>query len=155
MNAIAATAEHRWDKVSNGEWAYVLESLPLFEGIGRRDLRRIAGEAEFAEFPRGESVVLWGERGNAFYVVLSGEAKAPGKPTDGTLAMGDYFGEIALLDGAPRSAAVIATSDLHVMRERPRAFNSMLERHPRLARRLLTELAGRVRALERHAKAGV
>jgi CRP/FNR family cyclic AMP-dependent transcriptional regulator len=155
MNAIAATAEHRWDKVSNGEWAHVLESIPLFEGIGRRDLRRIAGEAEFAEFPPGESVVLWGERGNAFYVVLSGEAKTPGKPTGGTLAMGDYFGEIALLDGAPRSAAVTATSDLHVMRVRRRAFNSMLERHPAFARRVLADLAGRVRALERHAKAGV
>jgi CRP/FNR family transcriptional regulator, cyclic AMP receptor protein len=151
MNEIAATAEHRWDKVSDREWARVLESLPLFEGIGKRDLRRIVRDAEFAEFPPGESVVLSGERGDAFYLVLGGEATAPAKPAHRTLTTGDYFGEISLLDGEPRSATVIATSDLHVMRLRRRAFDQMLERHPSLARKLLVELGTRVRMLERQA----
>jgi hypothetical protein len=44
MNAIAATAEHRWDKVSDGEWAHVLESLPLFEGSADATCERLGSD---------------------------------------------------------------------------------------------------------------
>jgi CRP-like cAMP-binding protein len=129
----------------------VLEALPLFAEIGKRDLRRIAGDAEFAEFAPGESVVLAGERAASFYVILGGEAAVLGKPTQRPLTTGDFFGEIAMIDGERRSASVIAMTDLHVMRLRQRTFNAMLERHPSLARMFLVELGTRVRALERHA----
>lgn len=154
VNAIAATRKPQWDKVSDREWANVLETLPVFAGIGKRDLRRIASEAEFAEFSPGDFVLLSGEAADAFYVILSGEARMPGKPASRTLRTGGYFGEIAMLDGEPRSASVVATSELHVMRLRRRPFNATLERHPALAHRFLVELGTRVRELERQAAQG-
>lgn len=140
-----------WNRASDREWADVLAGLPLFEGVGKRDLRRIAREAEFAEFSRGDAVVLTGAPADFFYVILGGEAKASAKPAGRALGTGDYFGEMGLLDDEPRSASVIATSELHVMRVPRRTFEEVIARHPSVARRFLTELGGRVRQLEHQA----
>jgi CRP/FNR family cyclic AMP-dependent transcriptional regulator len=140
-----------WNKASERDWADVLAKLPLFEGVGKRDLRKLAGEAEFAEFAPGDTVVATGAPADYFYVILGGEAKASAKPAARTLNTGDYFGEMALLDGEPRSASVLASTDLHVMRVPRQAFEDAIARHPSLARRFLNELGGRVRELERQA----
>lgn len=137
-----------WNKASDRDWADVLADLPLFEGIGKRDLRKIAREAEFAEFGPGDTVVATGAPADYFYVILGGEAKAAAKPAGRGLTTGDYFGEMGLLDREPRSASVIATSELHVMRLPRRTFEEVIARHPGVARRFLTELGGRVRKLE-------
>lgn len=146
-----------WNRASNRDWVPVLADLPLFAGIGKRDLRRIVREAEFAEFSPGETVVAAGAPPDFFYVILGGEARARAKPAAHALKTGDYFGEMGLLDGKPRSATVAALGELHVMRLRRHAFDDAIDRHPVLARRFLTELGGRVRQLERQAagKAGV
>lgn len=140
-----------WNKATDRDWAVVLAGLPLFAGIGKRDLRKLAREAEFAEFSPGDTVVATGAPPDFFYVILSGEARASAKPAARTLTTGDYFGEIGLLDGEARSATVVALSELHVMRLSRRAFDDAVERHPGLARRFMTELGGRVRRLERQA----
>jgi CRP/FNR family transcriptional regulator, cyclic AMP receptor protein len=140
-----------WNKASDRDWADALAALPLFEGIGKRDLRKLAGEAEFAEFAPGDTVVATRAPGDYFYVILGGEAKVSGKPAARALKTGDYFGEMALLDDEPRSASVLATTDLHVMRVPRQAFENAIARHPSIARRFLTELGGRVRELERQA----
>lgn len=140
-----------WNKASERDWADVLAKLPLFEGVRKRDLRKLAGEAEFAEFAPGDTVVATGAPPDYFYVILGGEAKASAKPAARTLNTGDYFGEIGLLDGEPRSASVLASTDLHVMRVPRQAFEDAIARHPSLARRFLNELGGRVRELERQA----
>jgi CRP-like cAMP-binding protein len=140
-----------WNRASDRDWADVLRALPLFEGIGKRDLRKIAREAEFAEFGPGDTVVATGAPADYFYVILGGEAKASAKPAGRALRTGDYFGEMGLLDDKPRSASVIATSDLHVMRLSRRTFDEVLSRHPDVSRRFLTELGGRVRQLEHQA----
>ena len=140
-----------WNKASDRDWAEVLAGLPLFEGVGKRDLRKIARESEFAEFSPGDTVVATGAPADFFYVILGGEAKATAKPAGRTLTTGDYFGEMGVLDGEPRSASVIAISDLHVMRLSRRTFDETIARHPEIARRFLTELGGRVRELEHQA----
>ncbi len=140
-----------WNRASDRDWADVLAGLPLFEGLGKRDLRKIAREAEFAEFSPGDTVVSTGAPADFFYVILGGEAKPTAKPAGRPLTTGDYFGEMGLLDGEPRSATVIATSELHVMRLPRRTFENVIERHPGVARRFLTELGGRVRRLEHQA----
>jgi CRP/FNR family transcriptional regulator, cyclic AMP receptor protein len=142
------------NRASERDWAEVLAGLPLFEGIGKRDLRRVARDAEFAEFAPGDPVVSTGAPAGHFYVILSGVAKAAAKPAGRSLTTGDYFGEMGLLDGEPRSATVAATSELHVMRLSRRAFDDLVERHPGIARRLMTELGGRVRRLEHQAARG-
>jgi len=137
--------------VTTHEWADVLATLPLFEGIRRRELRRIAEHAEVTEFAPGDMVVATGETSNSFYVILGGEASPAWKPAGRPLRRGDYFGEIGLLDGESRSGTVVATTDLHVMRMPRRAFDDALDRNPSVARRLLVELGSRVRELERQA----
>jgi CRP/FNR family cyclic AMP-dependent transcriptional regulator len=140
-----------WNKANDRDWAIVLADLPLFAGVGKRDLRKLARDAEFAEFSPGDTVVATGTPADFFYVILGGEARASAKPAARTLTTGDYFGEMGLLDAEPRSATVIALNDLHVMRLSRRAFDDAVERHPRLARRFMTELGGRVRQLEHQA----
>jgi CRP-like cAMP-binding protein len=138
-----------WNKATERDWAEVLAQLSIFARLGKRRLRKIARQAQFAEFAPGDTVVLMGAPPDWFYVVLSGEAKALRKPAARTLKAGDYFGEMALLDGGPRSATVVATDELHVMRLPQRAFLELLEENPEVARTILTELGARLRRVER------
>jgi CRP/FNR family transcriptional regulator, cyclic AMP receptor protein len=139
------------DRAAGCDYADVLATLPLFAGIRKRELRRIACAGEVAEFAPGEMVVTTGAPSEDFYVILGGEAAAPWKPAARRLKLGDYFGEIGLLDGGPRSAFVVAKSELQVLRLPRRAFDDVVERHPTVARRFLIELGSRVRELERQA----
>jgi CRP-like cAMP-binding protein len=137
-----------WNRATEADWAEVLAQLPLFSRVGKRQRRKIARQARFAEFARGETVVSTGAPADSFYVVLSGEAKVLGKPTARTLGTGDYFGEMAVLDGKPRSATVVATKELHVMLVPRRSFLQLVAENPGVALTILTELGARVRRLE-------
>jgi CRP-like cAMP-binding protein len=148
MSVFAAMARKSWSTTSDGDWATVLATLPLFAGVTKRDLRRIARDASFAEFAPGDTVVATGAPADSFYVILSGEARALARPAARTLRTGDYFGEMGLLGDAKRSASIIAASELHVMRLPRKAFDAALDRHPTLARNFLVELGARVRTLE-------
>jgi len=132
-------------------WADVLAELPLFDGVGRRQLRKIVRDADVRDYSPGETIVATGGAPDSFYVVLGGEATAAWKPAGRPLRRGAYFGEIGLLDDAPRSASVVATTELQVMRLPRRTFDRVLDRHPSIARTLLAELGSRVRELERQA----
>jgi CRP-like cAMP-binding protein len=148
---VGLTVKADWNKASDRDWAVVLAELPLFAGVGKRDLRKLVRNAEFAEFSPGDTVVATGAPPDFFYVILGGEARASARPAARTLTTGDYFGEIGLLDGEPRSATIVAVSELHVMRLSRRGFDDAVERHPSLARKFMTELGGRVRQLEHQA----
>jgi CRP-like cAMP-binding protein len=137
------------DRATERDWAHVLAGLPLFSGLGKRELCRLARQAQLDEFSPGEAIFRTGALADAFYVILSGEAKARGNAGAHTLTAGDYFGELALVDGAPRSATVVATDELHVMRLPRRPFLQLVERNGRIAVRIMAELGERVRRLER------
>jgi CRP/FNR family transcriptional regulator, cyclic AMP receptor protein len=100
-------------------------------------------------FAPGEIVIRAGDLGDAFYVIVRGRAGVAGKSLSRTLREGDYFGEIALIDGGPRSATVIALDELRTIEIQKAAFLTFLEREPGVARRIMASLAKRVRALER------
>jgi CRP-like cAMP-binding protein len=151
MTGFIGLAVRDWNKASDREWAEVLTAMPVFEGVGKRDLGRLARDAEFAEFSPGDTVVATGAPSDYFYVILSGEATAPSRPAAQRLTTGNYFGEMGLIAKEPRSASIVAATELHVMRLPRRAFDEMLERHPGVARAFLTELGGRVRELEHQA----
>jgi CRP-like cAMP-binding protein len=145
--------QHDWNRATERDWAVVLAGFPLFAGISRRRLRRIAQTAEFGEFAPGDAVVSAGEPADAFYVILSGNAKVR-KPSARELGAGDYFGEIGLLGGdRRRSATVIATDELHVMRLPRSTFFDILG-DDGVAANILSELGARVRQLEQTAAAG-
>ena len=137
------------DRPTDGDWAEVLARIPLFAGVPKRQLRALARSAKTAEYGVGEIVVMTGERDDELYVILSGRAKVMGRPATQLLAQGDYFGELALIDGEPRSATVIAARDLHVMRVSRRALTELMEREPDIAVSMLKVLSERLRRLER------
>jgi CRP-like cAMP-binding protein len=149
----AHTLMRYWDQPSNTDWAKVLAEFPLFSEVGRRRLRKLVSQATFAEFARGETVISPDAPADSLYVILSGTAKARAKPGARTLRTGDYFGELALLDGGPRSATVFATDELHVMRLPRRAFLHLAEHDPAMSLTMLRDLGARFRRLEPQAAA--
>lgn len=131
------------------DWIGVLEQVPLFEGLSRRHLKRVAGCARARRFEQGSLIVGKGRPGATFYVILDGEAEVD-LPTGRAkrLRAGDYFGEMALLDGAPRSADVRAATETLTMEIGRTAFGRLLKQDPQIALALLQTLAARVRHLE-------
>lgn len=127
-------------------WADVLATIPLFEGISSRHLRRIAGVATAKRFAPYTEMVRAGDRGDSFYVILDGSAtvRRSGK-RNVVLRQGDFFGELALLDSSPRSATVEANEDVLAMRLGRAAFQRTLEKEPKVALAMLRTLATRLR----------
>jgi CRP-like cAMP-binding protein len=104
------------------------------------------------EFDEDATIVRQGEAGNAFYVVLDGSAEVRHNGTRvGRLGSGDYFGELALLDPAPRNADVIAAAPIVVGRLLADDFRSVLKTVPAIRERLLVGLARRLRDADRRA----
>jgi CRP-like cAMP-binding protein len=119
-----------------------LERVPLFSHCSKRDLQTVARNAEVLDVPEGARIVSQGDAGNAFYVILDGSAiVARNGARVGELLPGDYFGELALLDPAPRNA------DARLM---VKPFRQMLRDVPAMNERLLAGLARRVRDADLH-----
>jgi CRP/FNR family transcriptional regulator, cyclic AMP receptor protein len=137
----------QWDHASPSDWADVLAGFPLFAGIPRRRLRRLVRQATFAEYGRGDMVIQKGTPGSSLHVILAGSAKALGKPASRSLRTGDYFGELSLLDDAPRSATIVATGELHVMKLPRKAFFGLVK-DPEISKKMLSTLGSQIRRLE-------
>ncbi len=132
------------------ETAQALSVVPLFAGLSKRDLNRLAEDTDVVSFAAGTTVVEEGLLGETMFVILSGEARVlQGKRRLGTVRPGDFFGEVALLDGAPRSASVVAETPLEAIRLYRRTLLKMLEAEPQLALKILDAMVRRVRALTR------
>lgn len=128
------------------EWVNVLAEVPLFAGLSKRHLRRIADHAVATRFHERAVIIRSGSRGETFYVVLDGEAEVrPEKGASVRLTQGDFFGEMALIDGKPRSASVEAMTELLAMKLSRRSFLEVLKAEPSIALAIMKELAGRVR----------
>jgi CRP/FNR family transcriptional regulator, cyclic AMP receptor protein len=91
----------------------VLQRVPLFADLSKREVQKIARLFKERRFAEGETVIKEGSGGAAFFVLVSGEATVfiRGKKR-ATLKADDYFGEIALIDDGPRMATIVASSDL-------------------------------------------
>jgi CRP-like cAMP-binding protein len=139
------------DTASPADWARVLATFPLFAGVSKRRLRNVVRHATVAEHVRGDTVIQKGESGDWLYVILSGSASARGKKAARTLGTGDYFGELALLGGVPRTATVVATSELHVMRLPRKSVIELLKAAPDISVKMLNVLGSHIRELESQA----
>src|SRR2546425_11632924 len=128
----------------------LLAQVPLFSGLSRRHLRRIADLAEEVRYRNGRTIVETGLPGNAFFVIAEGRAKVyrakfpSGRPI-AVLGPGDFFGEMALLDGGPRSATVVADGELTTIRLTRSGFRKVLTHEPSIAFGVMQELAARAR----------
>jgi CRP/FNR family transcriptional regulator/CRP/FNR family cyclic AMP-dependent transcriptional regulator len=125
--------------------------VPLFEGVSAEDRAALARAATLRTYRRGETIVQQGQPGDAFYVLVRGRVAVAIVAPDGrevvlnTLGEGDHFGEMALLDDAPRSASVIAQekSDLAILSRA--VFLDLLKTNFVLTRALLTAFSARLR----------
>ena len=129
-------------------WADVLGKVPLFAGVPARQVRKIASLGSVARFDASESIVSAGDPGEAFYVILSGRAKVRRGRVTADLGPGAYFGEMALVDGAPRSATIVAKTETACLMLTRKRFAKILRDEPAVALALLRTLAARVRELE-------
>ncbi len=127
-----------------------LRGVPLFAECSVRDLQTVARHGERLRVDAGQHLVAEGNPGSAFYMLLEGEAvvRRNGRKV-GELTTGDFVGELALLDPAPRNATVTASTDVVALAVTERMFNVMIRDLPGLRRGMLTGLAGRLRALDR------
>ena len=124
-----------------------LARVPLFSRTSALERSAVARHAHEDLVPDGGVIVQEGAPGDAFYVLLEGRARAV---RDGErvaeLGPGDWFGELALLDGAPRSASVIAEGPATVAVLPTATFRLALREFPDLTEQLLAALAGQLRA---------
>jgi CRP/FNR family transcriptional regulator, cyclic AMP receptor protein len=127
-----------------------LRSAPLFREIPRRHLRSIARVTLSSSHPAGRTIVQEGSEGSAMYVLLEGEARVVRKGrTVARLGPGDFFGEISLIDGGPRSASVVADSPIRSLKLEGQAFRKVVTEEPALALRVMQVLAARLRDAEK------
>jgi CRP-like cAMP-binding protein len=135
-----------WDRPTERDWADVLGALPLFAGLSKRQLRGLAKLARVDDYSPGEVIVQAGETGDSFFVVLEGDARVLGKSRQ--LGPGDFFGEMALLDGEPRSTTISAKGRVRTMKLPRRSFLKALRQDPQISLKIMEVLAQRVRRLE-------
>jgi len=123
-----------------------LREVPLFADLPPRDLRRLADSMQELSFAPGKEVVSEGKGGVGFFVILDGAARVTQRGEDrGLLTAGDYFGEMALIDGNDRMASVHAESELRCAAMTPWTFRPFVRDHPDVAWALLTALVKRLR----------
>lgn len=130
------------------EWVPVLQSVPLFAPLSQRHLRHVAKLARAARFPAGAPIVRAGAPGDSFFVVIDGKARVEWPGGSRQLDPLDFFGEMSLIDGGPRSATVIAETEMLTMKLSHSDFGKILASEPDIALVIMKELVRRVRQLE-------
>jgi len=126
-----------------------LGSIRLFSGCNKSDLQRIAKSVDEISVDEGRVLTTEGDFGREAFVVVSGTARVNIDGTEvATLGPGQQFGELALLDGGPRTATVTALSPMELVVIDQRSFLSLLDEVPGLARRILASLASTIRELD-------
>ena len=126
-----------------------LERIPLFAGLAEDDVARIARLFKERRFDAGETIAKEGAGGAAFFLIVSGEATVSvGGNERGTLKAGDYFGEIALIDGGVRSATVTASTELVCQGLTYWDFRPLVQQNAMIAWTLLQTMVQRLRVAE-------
>ena len=150
-SAIAATASSR-TKENNTDargWANVLVGVPLFADLNRRHLNKVAAIGRIRRVHDGSAILHAGQRGDALFVILDGEVsvRRPGL-AELSLGMGSFFGEMALLDSAARSATVVAKGPVVCLSIGQPRFLKLLQAEPAIAIALLKAVAARLRRVQ-------
>jgi len=129
-----------------------LDRVPLFSGLTKRELQKIARLFKKRHFPKGNTVVKEGSGGAAFFVIESGEATGfiRGKRHT-TLKPGDYFGEIALIDDGTRMATITAANELFCYGITYWDFRPLVEKNGAIGWKLLQQMAKMLRTTRQEA----
>jgi CRP/FNR family transcriptional regulator, cyclic AMP receptor protein len=131
---------------SKTELTTLLKTIPLFSSCTASELNRIAAIVKEVQFPQGRTICKEGDTGVGLHVVIEGETKVQiGGRTRRRLGAGAFFGEIALLDGGPRSATVVAETPVRTLSIPSWSFKTTLRSNPNLALKMLEETCRRLR----------
>lgn len=131
-----------------------LAKVPLFSDCSQRDLQLIAKVIKDVDHPAGTVVAREGEPGVGLFIITEGTAEVTiGGKKKIMLGPGDFFGEIALLDGGPRTATVTAVSDVKLLGLTEWVFRGLMMEHPPIAIKTLQAMADRLRRATKAATA--
>ena len=120
----------------------LLQRVPIFQGLDRRELERIGASMKQRTFRAGDTVTTEGQGGVGFFVIEDGRAKVTiGGEERRTLGSGDYFGEVALLTDSPRTATITAETELRCYGMTSWDFKPLVESHSTIAWHLLQAMA--------------
>jgi len=137
----------RRGKVKRDAKLQLLAGVPLFAGCSKADLRWVAGATGEEVFAAGDEVIREGEPGFDFFVIAEGEAdvRRNGRKV-ATMGQGEFFGEIALVAEVPRTATVIARTELVLLTISDLDFRDLVMDQPSIARNVLRSLGERIAA---------
>ena len=124
----------------------LLKQVPLFQGLERGELETLSRSFKERTFGSGHTVTAEGSGGVGFFVIEDGSATVSiGGDERRKLGAGDYFGELALIDDSPRSATIVADSDLKCWGLTSWEFRPLVEQNASIAWSMLQTMAKRMR----------
>ena len=127
-----------------------LQKVDIFADCTRKQMKAVASISRVVEVPAGTVLTRAGEPGEEFFFILDGAAMVEVTRRKRVRLMpGEFFGEMSLLDGEPRSATVRAETDMRLLLIQRRNFQTLLTEVPELTRSILIVLSRRLRDLER------
>lgn len=125
----------------------LLGRVPVFEGLSKQELTQIARSAKEVTHRQGAVLAREGQSGVGFFLIMDGTATVKvGDRSRTKLGSGDFFGEISLLDGGPRTATVTAETQVTTLGLTPWDFKRLIESSPAIASKMLKVMAQRLRA---------
>jgi len=134
----------------------VLRNVPLFSGLDETELERLSRVATRRRAGRGEQVVRAGESADALLILLTGRAKVTNFDEEGReiilawLGPGEFFGEMGLIDGSPRSASVVAVENCELLSIGKNEFQRCMQDNFQVVLKLMQILVRRLRDADRN-----
>jgi len=125
----------------------------MFSDLEDDELQTIESHAASKSYPKNSIIINEGDDTNSLYIILSGKVKAFLSNEDGKeviltiLKEGDYFGELSILDSAPRSASIMTMEPCKFSIISKEDFDKVMDQHPDIARKLVAELSSTIRRL--------
>ena len=133
--------------MENKEVIALLKNTPIFAKTSERSLESMIKSAVMKTVSPGDKVVQEGQGGVGFYLILDGKAEVIREGEKlAELETGNFFGELGVIDGLPRTADVVAVTETKCWILSQWAMKSVIENHPEVALSMLEELARRLRA---------
>ena len=141
--------------MANEENKAFLRRVPLLQSLSEIELDQLAAGSVRKNFPKGRTIVSEGEPSQSLYILLSGRAKVQRSDSEGkevilaVLGSGEFFGEMSLIDDAPRSASIITLESCDFMALNKDSFKSMLMQSPEVCMQIMRGLVKRLREADK------